>query len=65
MAQIPLNEDGNRLCLWCGMPIIGPRPWISRFQVYCTRTHREFAKTYREATALRRMGLALRPRRLG
>lgn len=65
MAWIPVDEDGNRLCLWCGASIVGPRPRISRWRVYCTRIHREFAKTYREAVALRRMGYALGPQRLG
>ncbi|MEY9997425.1 hypothetical protein ABIE67_009544 [Streptomyces sp. V4I8] len=65
MAQIPVDEDGNRLCLWCGALIAGPHPRVSRWRAYCTRTHRKFARTYREAMALRRMGYALTPHRLG
>jgi hypothetical protein len=65
MAQIPLDEEGNRLCLWCGAPIIRPSSRISRGRVYCTRNHRKFAETYREAVALRRMGHALGSPRFG
>ncbi|MFF8619112.1 hypothetical protein [Streptomyces sp. NPDC015350] len=55
MAEIPMDEDGNRLCLWCGDPIV--QTGTGRKRDYCKRSHREYA--YRERATLRRVGNAL------
>jgi hypothetical protein len=57
MAEIPMDDDGNRLCLWCGEPIVEPSPRTGRRRDYCKRSHREYA--YRERTAVRRVADAL------
>ncbi|MBK3539493.1 hypothetical protein JHN61_25375 [Streptomyces sp. MBT67] len=49
------DEHGNRLCLWCGGPIVQPE--TGRKRDYCKRSHREYA--YRERTTVRRIGDAL------
>ncbi|MEU3039253.1 hypothetical protein [Streptomyces griseoaurantiacus] len=50
-----MDDHGNRLCLWCGVPII--QTGTGRKRDYCRRTHREYA--YRERTIRRRIGDAL------
>jgi hypothetical protein len=49
------DADGNRLCIWCGGPIVQPE--TGRKRDYCSRSHREYA--YRERTVRRRIGDAL------
>ncbi|MEW2267996.1 hypothetical protein ACGF5T_35945 [Streptomyces sp. NPDC047853] len=55
MAEIPTDEHGNRLCLWCGEPII--QSGTGRKRDYCKRSHREYA--YRERSTVRRVADAL------
>ena|GEM_PF-5904856 len=55
MAEIPMDDNGNRLCLWCGTPV--DQTGTGRMRDYCRRSCRQ--RAYEERQHRRRVADAL------
>lgn len=52
-----MDDDGNRLCLNCGQPIVEPSPRTGRRRDYCGPSCKQ--RAYEERRHLRRVADAL------